>query len=206
MAYLDANKKAGCNTIDMSSTGRGLIAGERFERFKIEAMTEMALRIAGIVMIMGSITMWFFLPLNPDTGRLASFGLTASVMAAGGLCVFAYGTRGFRRRMTLDMDAGKLILTKINMHDQARVSREITLGTIDSVFLRRPMQPGGVATLLVRVAGTDAPAVALTGDIHEVEEVHAELCALLNKDMTTSDTKPSLRLAGPRRRSRPIAA
>lgn len=207
MAFLDINRGAGGGTIDLQGTAHGLVAGERFERFKIEAMTEMALRIAGIFLIMGSITMWFFLPVDPGTGRLASFGLVASAMAAGGLGVFAYGTRGFRRRMTLDMEAGKLVLTKINMHDQARVCREINLGAIDSVFLRRPAQAGGMATLLVRVTGREAPAIALSGDTAEVERVHAELCAILKGGSNSRGSKPALRLAHPPgRRPRLFAA
>lgn len=196
MAYLDSNTKAGLHTVDMTATAQGLVAGERFERFKIEALTEMALRIAGIVMVMGSVTMWFFLPVDPETGRLAAYGMIASLMALAGLGVFVYGTRGFRRRMTLDMQAGKLTLTKINMHDQARISREIDLGSIESVFLHRPAQPGGLATLLVRVACKQAPAIALSGDTHEIEEVHAELCAVL-KGATAAPPKPSLRIAAP---------
>ncbi|MGK7752380.1 hypothetical protein [Roseovarius sp. C03] len=200
MAYLEANRKAGCHTVDMQATARGLVAGERSERFRLEALTEMVLRIAGTLMVMGSIIMWFFLPVDPDTGRLESFGLAASVIAASGLCVFAYGTRGFRRRMTLDVDAGTLTLTKINMLGHARVRREITLGTVESVYLRRPAQPGGMATLLVRVAGKDAPAIALSGDRHEVEEVHSALCAVLNNDTAPAGQEPVLRVTTPRPR------
>ena len=196
MAYIDAKSKPDWDTIDMRATKGGLVAGERFERFYLEAVTEMALRIAGILMVMGSIMMWFFLPVDPSTGRLASFGALASLMAAGGLGIFAYGTRGFRRQLSLDVGEGKLKLTKINMHEQARVCREINLGTIESVFLRRPASPGGLATLLVRVAGTSSPAIALTGTTAEIEEVHAELCAVL-KLGGKDDPKPSLRLEQP---------
>lgn len=196
MSYLDAGRNIGSKTIEMQATMRGLVAGERFERFRLEALTEMVLRVVGIVMIMSSIAMWFFLPVDPTTGRLASFGLMASVMAAAGLGVFAFGTRGFRRRITLDMEAGTLTLTKINMHEQARVNHEIDLGAIESVFLRRSMQPGGIATLLVRVAGEDAPAIALSGGLHEVEDVHAQLCAVLRPDTGAAPVRPTLRIAG----------
>ncbi|QFT94115.1 hypothetical protein FIU86_14790 [Roseovarius sp. THAF9] len=206
MAYLDSNTKAGLHTVDMTATAQGLVAGERFERFKVEAMTEMALRIAGIVMVMGSVTMWFFLPVDPETGRLAAHGMMASLMALAGLGVFVYGTRGFRRRMTLDMQAGKLTLTKINMHDQARVSRVLDLGAIESIFLRRPAHAGGMATLLVRVAGKSAPAIALSGEIHEIEEVHAELCAVLKGTSACAVRKPSLRISDGPERPRRIAA
>ncbi|QFT79591.1 hypothetical protein FIU89_03130 [Roseovarius sp. THAF27] len=205
MSYLEAGRKVGSSTIDMQATMRGLVAGERLQRFKLEAVTEMALRVAGIVMTMSSIAMWFFLPVDPTTGRLASFGLMASVLAAAGLGVFAFGTRGFRRRITLDVEAGTLTLTKINIHEQARVNHEIDLGMIESVFLRRSIQPCGIATLLVRVAGQDAPAIALSGDLSEVEDVHAQLCAVLQRGSVRPERAATLRLAGARTSARALA-
>ena len=196
MSYLDAGRTVGNATIDMQPTKRGLVAGERLQRFKLEAVTEMALRVTGIVMIMSSIGMWFFLPVDPTTGRLASFGLMASGLAVAGLGVFAFGTRGFRRRMTLDLEAGTLTLAKINIHERARVNHEIDLGLIESVFLRRSDQPGGLATLLVRVAGQDAPAIALSGDLDEVEAVHAQICAVLKRCAVSRERGATLRLAG----------
>jgi len=148
MAYINAGQSKGWRTIEIKPTRTGLVAGERFERFKMESLTEMVLRVAGISMIFGSILMWFLLPADPSTGRLASFGVLASLLAAGGLGVFAYGTRGFRRQITLDTETGKMVLTKVNMYQQARVSREIEIGFIESVFLRRPVSPGGMAQLL----------------------------------------------------------
>ena len=208
MAHTERASRPSWHSVNLRPTAEGLIAGERFERFKVEAVTEMTLRVAAILMVMSSMLMWFLLPVDPSTGRLASFGAMASLLAAGGLGIFAYGTRGFRRQMTLDMGAGKLSLTKINMHGQARVARDIDLGTIESVFLRRPAAPGGMATLLVRVSGSNAPATALSGSTEEIERVHAELCAVLHgKPPKRSQAKPSLRLRDtPPRKPKPFAA
>lgn len=195
MAHLKRTGRVDWRSVNLRPTSQGLVAGERFERFKVEAITEMALRVVGILMIMASILLWFLLPVDPSTGRLASFGAFASFLAAGGLGVFAYGTRGFRRELTLDMSAGQLKLTKINMHGQARVARDIDLGKIESVFLRRPANAGGLATLLVRVIGNPAPAIALSGTTDEIERVHAELCAVMQGvSERSAPSKPSLRL------------
>lgn len=167
-------------TVSLRATANGLTAGERFERFKLEAVTEMVLRVAGILLVMSSMLMWFLLPADPTTGRLASFGAVASLLAAGGLALFAYGTRGFCRRMTLDLASGSLQLTKINMHGQARVSREFKLNRIESVFLRRPTTSSGLASLHVRVMGNEAPTLALSGSTDEIERIHAELCAVMH--------------------------
>ena len=146
-------------------------------------------------MVMTSILMWFLLPVDVETGRIASFSATASIMAAAGLGVFAFGTRGFRRQVTLDIDRGTLALTKINIRDQVRVAREIELGQIESVFLRRPEKINGVATLLVRVSGTQSPTIALTGTTTEVERVHRELANVMQSaKKNASAVRPSLRL------------
>ena len=117
------------------------------------------------------------------------------MMAAVGLGVFAFGTRGFRRQMTVDIDRGTLALTKINIRDQMRVAREIDLGKIESVFLRRPEKVDGVAPLLVRVAGAQAPAIALTGTTAEVERDHRRLShVLLPARQDRSAPSPSLRI------------
>jgi len=118
----------------MRPTAAGLTAGEKFDRFKLEAMTEVVLRVAGILMVMGSILLWFLLPLDEATGRVVTHSALASFMAAAGLGVFAYGTRGFRRQLSLDIEKGTLSLTKININDQARMSRTIDLGDRKRLF------------------------------------------------------------------------
>lgn len=193
MAYLDRGEMGKWRTVTLNATSAGMTAGEKLDRFKIEAMTEVALRLAGVLMIMTSLLMWFLLPLDVATGRILSHGALASFLAAGGLVVFAYGTRGFRRQFDLDLEKGTLSLTKININEQSRVARLINLGEIESVFLRRPVGRDGLATLLVRVRGASSPAIALSGAIDEVEHVHRELCEVIQ--LATGQTeKPTLRL------------
>jgi len=195
MAFVDKTEEAGIGSVELTPTAKGLVAGETAERFRLEALTELVLRGAGISMVAGSVLMWFVLPVDAETGRIASFGATASIMAAVGLGIFAFGTRGFRRQMTLDIDRGTLALTKINIRDQVRVAREIDLGAIESIFLRRPEKLDGVATLLVRVAGAQSPAIALTGTTEEVERVHRELSHVMQlAKKGTPTAQPSLRL------------
>ncbi|MEM6375280.1 MAG: hypothetical protein AAF686_03515, partial [Pseudomonadota bacterium] len=179
MAYLSKANATDLTSVELKPTAEGLVIGEAASRYRNEALTEHVSRIAGILMIAGSILMWFILPVEPESGRLAGLGAFASIMAAVGLGVFAFGTRGFRRQMTLDMDRGTLALTKINIRDQVRVAQEIDLGRIESVFLRRPEKNHGIATLLVRVAGAQAPAIALTGTTAEVERVQRELSQVM---------------------------
>ena len=143
MAYLEKVESGEWRTVSMRPTSVGLTARERFERFRIEAMTEIALRVVGILMVVGSIMLWFLVPMEDTTGRIASHSAVASMLAVTGLGVFFYGTRGFRRQLNLNVNEGTLSLTKININEQARVSRLIKIGEIDSVFLRRPATPGG---------------------------------------------------------------
>lgn len=178
-------------SVSIRATANGMEARERVERFKVEALTEVVLRAAGIVMVMGAIALWFLLPTYNTSGQIGAFSIFTSMVAASGLIVFAVGTRGFRRHMQLDVEKGTLSLTKINIHGQSRISRKIDLGAIQSVFLRRPATPGGMATLLVRVTGSNAPAIALSGETEEVQQVHEQLCAVMK---VTQGKKPCVRL------------
>ncbi|MEM6482501.1 MAG: hypothetical protein AAF922_08705 [Pseudomonadota bacterium] len=195
MAFLEKADSIEMGSVELKSTAKGLVAGETSARFRAEVLSGRVLRLAGITMISGSIVMWFILPVDAETGRIASFGALASIMAALGLGVFAFGTRGIRRQMTLDIDRGTLALTKVNIRDQVRAAQEIDLGEIESVFLRRPEKTDGVATLLVRVAGAQFPTIALTGHTTEVERVHSQLSQVMhlaNQDISVN--RPSLRL------------
>ncbi|MEM7074697.1 MAG: hypothetical protein AAF484_06395 [Pseudomonadota bacterium] len=188
------------HSVSLRATSHGLVAGETRGRFRREALTEIVLRAAGILMIAGSVLLWFLTPVSAADPRPAEYGTIAAIMAATGLGIFAFGSRGFRRQMTLDIDRGKLSLTKININDQVRVNHEIELGRIESVFLRRPAQPGGLATLLVRIAGAYSPAIALTGDTEEVERVHRELAHVIQlAKQGRTRPKPNLRLSEAKR-------
>lgn len=179
MAFLDKVDGGELRTVSIKSSASGLTARERFERFKLEAMTEVVLRLAGGLMVLASVMLWFLLPVGKGTEQIMSYSALASICAAGGLVVFAYGTRGFRRQLILDTREGTLSLTKININEQARVARLIELEDIESVFLRRPQARNGFATLYVRVKGSSSPAIGLSGAMHELEKVHRELCDII---------------------------
>jgi len=151
------------STVSLTATALGLTVRERFERFKVEAMSELVLRLAGGLMVAGSTLLWLVLPLEASADQIVSHSLLATLFTATGLVVYAYGTRGFRRQLSLDAKRGTLALTKINMNDQGRVVRSIRLNEIESLFLRRPAGRTGFASLYVRVAGQDSPLLALTG-------------------------------------------
>jgi len=179
MAFLDKVDGSELRTVSLKSSASGLTARERFERFKLEAMTEVVLRLAGGLMVLASVMLWFLLPFDKGPEQIMSYSALASICAAGGLVVFAYGTRGFRRQLKLDTRDGTLSLTKININEQARVARLIDLEDIESVFLRRPQARGGFATLYVRVKGSSSPAIGLSGAMDELEQVHRELCDII---------------------------
>lgn len=175
-------------SVSIRATANGIAAGERFERYKFEAFTEVVLRAAGILMVMGAFSIWF---LAPSIG-IGGYSYLISLAAAIGLVVFAFGTRGFQRQVEVDMEKGTLSLTKININGQARITRNIDLGAIQSVFLQKPTDADGDATLLVRVSGSNSPAIALSGELREVERVHEELCNIMR--LPDRKKKPSVRL------------
>lgn len=183
-------------TVSLTATALGLTVRERFERFKIEAMSELVLRLVGGLMVAGSTMLWLVLPLGAETGQLVSHSLLAAIFTATGLIVYAYGTRGFRRQLSLDAKRGILSLTKINMNDQGRVARSIRINDIESLFLRRPGGRVAMASLYVRITGQDNPILALTGATEELEQIHQDLCEIIQ--LSGIDSKPAN--AAPQRR------
>lgn len=202
MASLDNVGGNEWRSVSVRPTASGLTAREKFSRFQAEPITEMALRSVGVLMVASAILMWFLLEPRTLLDDSLSQSALASFLAAGGLGVFAFGTRGFSRQMSLDVDTGTLCLTKINIKQQARVARQIKLGEIESVFLRRPESGGRQAMLLVRIMGHASPVIGLTGDTNEIEALHRQLCAVM-KSATSTAPGPSVRLdrrAVPKRR------
>ncbi len=165
--------------MSLLQTEMGLTVSERFERFKLEAMSELALRLMGGLMVAGSMLLWLILPMESSTDQMLSHGLLAAIFTATGLVVYAYGTRGFRRQMSLDAKRRTLSLTKVNIHNQSRVAHNIDVSAIESVFLRRPSNGPGFASLYVRVAGNSSPQLALTGETRELEIVHRAVCDIV---------------------------
>lgn len=167
------------SSVTLTTTAFGLTAREQFARFKVEAATELALRLSGGLMVAGSMLLWSLMPMGAGTDAMISHSLLAAMFTATGLFVYAYGTRGFRHQLSLDARKGTLALTKINMNEKGRVVRTIDLEDIESLYLRRPKTRGGMATLYVRVAGIPSPLLALTGETSELEMIHSDLSEII---------------------------
>lgn len=175
MNHSDQLGRVPWHSLSLQNKGDGLIAGEKFERFKLEAVTELLLRVVGILMVCASIFMCVILPIHAGSQVLAVYSLTAACLAAGGLCVFTYGTRGFRRQVTLDLEAGELRLAKLNMHNQTRISRAVRFSDVNALFVERPSIPGGQAKLKLAVEGMKMHLIALSGETRDIEMVHSQL-------------------------------
>lgn len=169
-------------SVSLRQSSMGLIASERLERFKLEAFSELALRLMGGLLVAMSTLLWVVLPMSLGGDQAVPHALLAAIFTAVGLVVYAYGSRGFRRQLSLDGKKRVLTLAKINVNDQMRVARRIEVDTIDSVFVRRSAKRSGFATLLVRVADKPTPLVALTGEKLELEKVHRVLCDLVQSN------------------------
>lgn len=169
-------------SVSLHQTGMGLIARERLERFKLEAASELALRLTGGLLVALSTLLWVVLPMGLAGDQVVSHATLAAIFTAVGLIVYAYGSRGFRRQLSFDGKNRVLSLTKINVNDQSRVMRRIDINTIESLFLRRSTKRSSFASLLVRVAGKPTPLVALTGERDELEQVHKILCDLVQNE------------------------
>jgi len=167
-------------TVSLTATPLGLTVRERLERFRIEALSELVLRLAGGLTVVASTLLWLILPTDAGTEQLVSHGLLAGLFTATGLIVYAYGTRGFRRQLSLDAKRGTLALTKLNVNGQGRMVRTIGLDRIESLFLRRPGGRAKTCALFVRVVGQETPLMALTGATGDLEMIHQDLCEIIH--------------------------
>ncbi|MEL6118774.1 MAG: hypothetical protein AAFR49_03750 [Pseudomonadota bacterium] len=180
MGQLKYGSGSDWSSVTMHQSETGLIVSEKLERFKIEAASELVLRLVGGLLVALSTLLWVVLPMGLAGDQLASHAMLAAIFTAVGLGVYAYGSRGFRRQVSFDGARRVLSLTKININQQNRVARSFGFDEIESVYVRRPTKRSGFASLLVRVAGTKNPVLALTGEQSELEQVHDVLCDLVH--------------------------
>ena len=155
----------------------GFTAQERSDRFRLEALTEIALRVFGILMIAGAFLLYILMTNQASLTIGIRDGMMVAALAATGLMIFAYGTRGFRRQVRFDRREGTLSVTKININEQARVERSIPVDRIESVYVKRPSKHAATAQLYLRIKGVLAPICALSGDSTEIEALHRGLCS-----------------------------
>lgn len=165
-----------------------LTAIERFERFKLEPMTELVLRVAGILAIAASILVMILQPFTTSAGQVVlSNAMLAAMCAATGLLLYAYGTRGFRREFRLDTAAKTLTLTKVNIRGRSRMGRIIDIDDIESIFARRPGKSGEMAVLQIRLADHPAPIAVISGQFEDLRALHVEMCAMINASRPDAD-------------------
>lgn len=167
------------SSVTMYQSNMGLTAAEKLERFKLEAASELVLRLVGGLLVALSTLLWVILPMGIAGDQLAPHAMLAAIFTAVGLGVYAYGSRGFRRQLSFDNNRRVLSLTKININQQNRLARTFDFDMIESFYLRRSTKRSGFASLLVRVSGAQAPILALTGEQSELELVHRALCDLV---------------------------
>ncbi|WP_120500460.1 hypothetical protein [Roseovarius sp. EL26] len=164
-------------SVMMFPSALGVTARERPERFRLEAMTEVTLRLAGVFFIVGAIMLQALLPDNASAQLVSSSRSLSLISVALGLIIFAYGTRGFRHQMRLNIMQRTLELTRININDQGRVSRTISIDDIESFYVVRPTTPKGNAKLYVRTQTSGTPFFVIGGQQDEIERLHQEMCS-----------------------------
>jgi len=154
----------------------GFIAKERLERFRAEAITEIALRSVGIILTVGPV--FFLVAIVTMAGVLpeASVLIASAMCSAVGLLIYAYGSRGFRRQMSLDTNKGQVSVTKINLNGTTRIDYRIDNKDIQSVYVQRPGIDRDSAKLCLRVKGRNWPVILISGGLHEVRLLHRVFC------------------------------
>lgn len=170
----------------------GFIAKERLDRFKAEAVTEIVLRSVGFLLTVGPI-MFLVATLSVTRVLPAPHVLIALAMcSAMGLLIYAYGSRGFRRQMTLDARKGQVSVTKINVNGNGRVETWFDLNDIKSIYVQRPEWKGGIATLCLRAKGRTLPVTLISGGLHEVRLLHRIFCETIAPKPEAKKHRPLL--------------
>ena len=164
------------SSYSFSPTKGGFVAKERLERFRAEAFTEIALRSVGIILTVGPV--FFLVAMISMTGVLpeASALIASAMSSVVGLLIYAYGSRGFRRQMSLDTHDGQVSVTKINLNGNTRIDYRIDKNDIQSIYVQRPGSDRDTARLCLRVKGRNWPVVLISGGVHEVRLLHRVFC------------------------------
>ena len=186
-------------SVSVRPTPSGLTAHETFESAATARLLGLAPRVLGGAMLAGAVLVWFLADIPADPQGGLSRGTLGSFLVAAGVGLFAFGTSGFRRQIAIDTARGTLSLTHLDSHDKARVSHIVRIREIESVYLRRTEGPRRRATLLVRVAGQDAPMIGLTGATGEIEDLHRQICAVMHP-VSRSAPRPEAAARPARRR------
>jgi hypothetical protein len=154
----------------------GFVAKERLERFRAEAFTEIALRSVGIILTVGPV--FFLVAILTMLGVLpeAPVLIASAMCSVVGLLIYAYGSRGFRRQMSLDTHRGQVSVTKINLNGNTRIDYRIDKKDIQSIYVQRPRIDGDSAKLCLRVKGRNWPVILISGGLHEVRLLHRVFC------------------------------
>ena len=106
----------------------------------------------------------------------ASALIASAMSSVVGLLIYAYGSRGFRRQMSLDTHDGQVSVTKINLNGNTRIDYRIDKNDIQSIYVQRPGSDRDTARLCLRVKGRNWPVVLISGGVHEVRLLHRVFC------------------------------
>ena len=169
---LTAKDAARWQSLAFKPASFGYSIQESAHRFSKEAVTEMVLRLAGILILNGVYLVWLFPGIvEPIVERVS---VTLALLGTG-IFIYAFGTRGFRNELRFMPTQNELRAGRLNLRDQVRISRNVPLGDIESIFVKRAKQTGGSAVLSLRLRGRAQPIAVLRGRQSELEQVHQGL-------------------------------
>lgn len=157
-----------------SATGYSIF--ETQDRFFHERLAERTLCGVGIAAILLGYFVWF-LPDSMTPDHPVMTRLTLSVICIGtGIALYFFASRGFRKVVHLDLSKRKLSLAHVNTKQQSLFGYNYNMEEIDSIFVRRGVTEGALASLHIRVAGMPVSLKLLHGLQDELEELHGLLC------------------------------
>ena len=163
-------------TITVLTHASGYSVYEAEERFWRERFAEGALRIAGVLLILAGYVQWF-IPAEALQGNPVAARMALSVLFIGtGVGIYIFASRGFRKVLHVDLSNRSVGHARVNTKNRSLVRRDLPMGDIESVFVKRAEERHGLATLNLRTKKAPWISTVLRGAQEELEDLHQVIC------------------------------
>lgn len=146
------------------------------------------LRFAGVAMIVAGSLSWLMAPLG-SADELLLRGAAAALVVGIGLAVFMCVAAGGRRALHVDTRDGELRMVKVSAAGRETVCAAIPTADVETLYVRRADQGGGLAMLMVRSADSGVELCALRGPAGEMTALQRKLARDFNAIRSADDSK-----------------
>ncbi|WP_300548319.1 hypothetical protein [Roseovarius sp.] len=156
-----------------------LVVREAMHGYAMAKTVERAFTCLGLLSILVGLVVGLL-----STAPIYASALENSVLSGAGLVItgfmlFAFGTRGSRRQLTVDADHKKIEFGRINSSNLCRISNVVQFTEIESVYVQRSADHSGKFCLMLSTCHRRAPYTVLTGHEGDLRDLHEDICRVV---------------------------